>query len=157
MALVRAAMTIVGLALPVLCLFGAFWSLLLPVPKQQPTRPVRLGIALALYALMTATWCLSPLCHPYNLIVDWRDAAFWPVWAIWRDITGETGGMTAFGGEPLTVRGFFELLFNLLFGALPFFLIGFGVWLKRGRWLPFILVGVLFLHLCGCSYALRGM
>ena len=157
MALARATMTIVGLALPVLVLFGAFWSLLLPVPKQQPSRRFRLGVALALYALMTATWCLSPLCHPYNLIVDWRDAAFWPAWGIWRDIKGENGGMTAFGGEQLTARGFFELLVNLVFFVLPFFLIGFGVLLRRGRWLPFVLAGVLLLHLCGCSYALRGM
>ena len=157
MALARATMTIVGLALPVLCLFGAFWSLFLPVPKQQPTRRFRLCVALALYALMTATWCLSPLCHPYNLIVDWREVAFWPVYPLWRDITDENGGMAASGGEPFTVRGFFDLLLNLVFFILPFFLIGFGVFLRRGRWLPFILAGVLFLHLCGCSYALRGM
>jgi hypothetical protein len=143
-------LTIVALALPAILLFGAFWSLLLPVPKQQPSRRLRLGVALALYALLTVTWCLCPLCHPYNLIVDWRDAAFWPVWpawTVWRDdIVDERGGMTVF-----------ELLLNLLFSALPFLLIGFGVCLKRGRWLPFILVGVLFLHICGCSYALRGM
>ena len=74
--------------------------------------------------------------HPV-LDVDWRELVFGPV----VDLSSFQSPVHIVLALPLLL--------------IPFLLVFRGVWKKTGKWLPFVLFGILLFRFTGCAYALR--
>ena len=117
---------------------AAFASLVVPRgEKTPPSRIVRVCLALGLCVVAIAVeWFCAMDTHPV-LDVDWRELVFGPV-----------VDLSSFQSPVHIVLALALLL-------IPFLLVFRGVWKKTGKWLPFVLFGILLFRFTGCAYALR--
>ena len=134
---------------------AAFVSLFSKGNSKPPPRIARLALAVALYSALTAVEWFFFLKDNGYLIVEWKDFVLWPFFdlpAIARSV-GETlstgSGWRLFRLADLAVVGPLMLL--------PLWLIGVGVQRKAGKWLPYLLFGVLLFHFEGCCNAVSGI
>ena len=117
---------------------AAFASLVVPRgEKTPPSRIVRVCLALGLCVVAIAVeWFCAMDTHPV-LDVDWRELVFGPV----VDLSSFQSPVHIVLALPLLL--------------IPFLLVFRGVWKKTGKWLPFVLFGILLFRFTGCAYALR--
>ena len=134
---------------------AAFVSLFLKGNSKPPPRIARLALAVALYSAMTAIdWFLCLKDNGY-LIVEWKDFVLWPFFdlpAIARSV-----GEALSTGSGWRLFRLADLAAGISLMLLPLWLIGVGVQRKAGKWLPYLLFGVLLFHLEGCGNALSGI
>ena len=138
-----------------LVVVAAFVSLFLKGNSKPPPRIARLALAVALYSALTAiVWFLSLKDNGY-LIVEWKDFVLWPFFDL-PDIVRSVGETLSTGSVWRLFR-LADLAGVVLLMLFPLWLIGIGIQRKAGKWLPYLLFGVLLFHFEGCGNALSGI
>lgn len=143
------------LLLTPLVVVAAFASLLSEGKSRPPPRIARLALAVALYSALTAIEWFFCLKDNGYLIIEWKDFVLWPFF----DLPGivRSVGKTLSSGSGWLLFRLADLAFFVCLMLLPFWLVWIGVRRRAGRWLPFLLFGVLLFHFEGCCNAVSGI
>ena len=143
------------LLLTPLVVVAAFASLFWEGKPKPPSRIARLALAVALYSALTAIEWFFCLKDTGYLIVEWKDFVLWPFF----DLPGivRCARATLSTGSGWRLFRLADLATGISLMLLPLWLIGVGVQRKAGKWLPYLLFGVLLFHFEGCGNALSGI
>ena len=144
-----------ALLLTPLVAVAAFASLFWEGKPKPPSRIARLALAVALYSALTAIEWFFCLKDNGYLIIEWKDFVLWPFFdlpAVLRSV-----GETLSSGSGWLLFRLADLAFAVSLTLLPFWLIWIGVRRQAGRWLPYLLFGVLLFHFEGCCNAVSGI
>ena len=125
---------------------AAFVSLFSKGKSKPPPRIARLALAVALYSALTAVAWFLCLKDDGYLIVEWKDLVLGPIF--------DLPGIVLSAGKTLFVLA--NLIISILLLLLPFWLLWIGVRRTAGKWLPYLLFGVLLFHVEGCCNAISG-
>ena len=144
------------LLLTPLVVVAAFVSLFSKGESKPPPRIARLALAVALYSALTAIEWFFCLKDNGYLIVEWKDFVLWPFFDL-PDFVRSVGAPPSSGSGWRLFRIAADLATVVPWMMLPFWLIWIGVRRQAGRWLPFLLFGVLLFHFEGCCNACSGI
>ena len=144
------------LLLTPLVVVAAFVSLFSKGESKPPPRIARLALAVALYSALTAIEWFFCLKDNGYLIVEWKDFVLWPFFDL-PDFVRSVGTPLSSGSGWRMFRIAADLATVVPWMMLPFWLIWIGVRRQAGRWLPFLLFGVLLFHFEGCCNAGSGI
>ena len=143
------------LLLTPLVVVAAFASLFWEGRSKPPSRIARLALAVALYSALTAIEWFFFLKDNGYLIVECKDFVLWPFFDLPGIVRCARATLSTGSGWRLFRLADFALCIPWM--MLPFCLIWIGVRKRSGRWLPYLLFGVLLFHFEGCCNALSGI
>jgi len=134
---------------------AAFVSLFSKGNSKPPPRIARLALAVALYSALTAVEWFFFLKGNGYLNIEWKDFVLWPFFDL--PGIGRSVGEALSTGSGWRLFRLADLAVVVLLMLLPLWLIGIGVRRTAGKWLPYLLFGVLLFHFEGCCNAVSGI